>query len=222
MGKRGVKPKGKVKIKWSPHFAYAIGLLASDGCISGPKRHISFVSKDVEQIHNFLKALRITDVKIGKSVSGHKSTTAHRVQFGDVLFADFLVSIGITQAKSKTIGEIKVPDKYFFDFLRGCFDGDGTFYSYWDKRWKSSFMFYTEFMSASKQHILWLQKRIHGFLRVKGHITNDRDGSVRQLKYAKSESTRILRKMYYSSRVICLHRKRLKIEKALGMIGERL
>jgi hypothetical protein len=27
MGKRGQKPKGKIKIKWSANFAYAIGLL---------------------------------------------------------------------------------------------------------------------------------------------------------------------------------------------------
>jgi hypothetical protein len=31
MGKMGPKPKGKVKIKWSANFAYAIGLLTTSG-----------------------------------------------------------------------------------------------------------------------------------------------------------------------------------------------
>ncbi len=30
MGKRGAKPQGKVKIKWSPNFAYAVGLITTD------------------------------------------------------------------------------------------------------------------------------------------------------------------------------------------------
>lgn len=81
------------------------------------------------------------------------------VQFSDVLFHQFLISIGITPAKSKTIGIIKIPKKYFFDFLRGCFDGDGSFYSYYDKRWKSSFMFYLTLASASQDFINWIRKK---------------------------------------------------------------
>lgn len=53
MGKRGPKQKGKVKIEWSADFAYAIGLLASDGCLYNDERHINFTSKDIEQINNF-------------------------------------------------------------------------------------------------------------------------------------------------------------------------
>ena len=45
----------------------------------------------------------------------------------------------------KKLKSVVMPKKYFFDFLRGHFDGDGSFYSYWDKRWKSSYMFYVSF-----------------------------------------------------------------------------
>ena len=47
------------------------------------------------------------------------------IQFGDRIFYDFLISLGITPAKSKTIASLKIPEKYFADFLRGCIDGDG-------------------------------------------------------------------------------------------------
>lgn len=143
-------------------------------------------------------------------------------QFGDVVFYNFLLSIGLMPRKSKILKEIQVPDKYFFDFLRGHFDGDGTFYSYWDKRWRSSFMFYTIFVSASKKHILWIQNKIFKFLKIKGYITKSKNNSVYQLKYAKSDSLKLLPKVYYSRDVICLSRKKLKIMNVLDIIGKRL
>ena len=48
--KPGAKPQGKVLIKWSPHFAYAVGLLTADGCLSKDGRHLDLTSKDRIQI----------------------------------------------------------------------------------------------------------------------------------------------------------------------------
>ena len=163
--KRGPKPKSKVKIKWSANFAYAIGLIATDGSLSIDRRHISFTSNDLEQINNYMDALKI-ECRVETYKSGIPGKTALRVQFSDVGFYNFLNKIGLTNAKSKTIGKLKVPNKYFYDFLRGSLDGDGTFYSYWDKRWKSSFMFYTEFISASQKHITWIQDQIFKRLNI--------------------------------------------------------
>jgi len=216
MGKRGTQPKGKVRIKWSPDFAYAIGLLATDGCLSTNGRHVIFVSKDLEQVENFKNILKL-DSKIGNNYSG-TGNLSYRVQFGDILFCNFLRGIGIFENKSKTIGVLKIPHKYFFDFLRGSFDGDGTFYSYWDKRWKSSFMFYMEFISASKKHIDWIREEVFLKIKISGHITKAKNNSCYQLKYAKRESQILLKKLYYKNNLICLSRKRLKIKKILGSI----
>lgn len=210
----GVKPKGKVKIKWSANFAYAIGLLVTDGCLSRDGRHIDLTSKDKEQLKNFLTALKIK-LKITQKSSSFGDKTL-RIQFSDVLFYKFLLTIGITPAKSKIVGKIKLPNKYFFDYLRGGFDGDGCFYSYWDPRWKSSHMFYLTFSSASKTHIEWIRKEIYQRLLIKGHISkSERKGSIYNLRYAKKEALEIIKKMYYNPKVICLSRKRTKITKAL-------
>ena len=74
-------------------------------------------------------------------------------------------------------------------------------------------MFYTEFISASESHILWLRETIHSLLKIKGHLNLHR--GVYQLKYAKAESLIILPKMYYNPTVICLRRKRSKVHKSL-------
>ncbi len=223
MGKRGLKPKGKVKIAWSPNFAYAIGLLVTDGSLSKDGRHIIFVSKDLEQLKNFMKALGFS-ANISTTRSGYTGEMTTRVQFGDVLFYNFLLDIGLMPNKTKVIDRVHIPNEYFFDFLRGCFDGDGSTYSYFDPRWKSSFMFYTTFVSASAKHIEWLQEEISKQAGLYGHITGRGSSkrAVLQLKYAKKESLLLLKKMYYSKSLLCLSRKRLKIEKMLRIIGEQL
>lgn len=213
------KPKGKVKIEWSPNFAYAIGLLVTDGNLSPDGRHINFTSKDIELIKNFQRGLGISG-HIGIKARAKEHQKEYFVcQFGDVLFYRFLLSIGLMPRKSKRLNTIDVPDKYFFDFLRGHFDGDGTFYSYWDPRWRSSFMFYTVFLSASQQHIQWLQKKIDGFLGIKGHVNKAKKDSVYQLKYAKNDSWILLQRLYPPhSSVLYLKRKHLKIFSALSTL----
>lgn len=216
-----MKPLGKVKIEWSPEFAYAIGLLTTDGNLSPDGRHINFTTKDEELARSFKQALRLTN-SIGRKARGYELEKKYFViQFGDIIFYRFLIEIGLSPNKSKTLKSVLIPKKYLADFLRGHLDGDGTFYSYWDSRWKSSFMFYTEFISASKNHIFWLQKIIRGILDISGHITTSRGNSVYQLKYAKADSLKLLPKLYYTPDVVCLSRKRKKIEKALEIAGKQ-
>lgn len=213
MGKRGPQPKKIIDTTWRSNLAYAIGLIATDGCLSSDGLLFDLSSKDREQLLNFSECLGVY-FKINNkwNSTGDKCL---RIQFKNRIFYDFLLSIGLTPRKSLTIGKLSIPAEYFFDFLRGCFDGDGCFYSYWDPRWRSSFVFYLEFTSASLQHLLWIQEEINKRIFVKGHISGRKKNKFFQLKYAKREALEIIRKMYYDKKVICLSRKRLKIEKAI-------
>ncbi len=220
MGKRGPKPKGRVRIEWSADFAYAVGLVASDGSLSKDGRHISFVSKDFEQVNNFKGALCVHDLKITVHLDS-RHNKAFRAQFSDVLFYRFLESIGLHTNKSLTLGGLDMPDEYFFDFLRGFFDGDGSIYSYLDKRWKNSFMFYVSFTSASLAFIDWLRINIKNKAGVVGHIKKHlRGNQCFDLSYAKRESFIIINKMYPTADVRCLSRKKLKIMSILSMMGQ--
>ncbi|HXK40677.1 MAG TPA: LAGLIDADG family homing endonuclease [Candidatus Paceibacterota bacterium] len=212
----GIKPKCRVDTSWRPELAYAIGLITTDGNLSKDGRHIELTSNDKDQLENFLNCLKIK-VKIGYKTSGYTHKKCTRVQFGDINFYRFLTSIGLMPNKTKVVGKLAIPNGYFFDFLRGHFDGDGTFYSYFDPRWRSSFMFYTVFLSASENHILWIRDKMKSLVGINGHLDMDKKNKRRvyQLKYAKSESLVILSKMYYNLNVICLKRKRVKVEKAL-------
>ncbi|MBM3260953.1 hypothetical protein FJY93_00890 [Candidatus Kaiserbacteria bacterium] len=222
MGKRGPKPKKILSEEWSSHLAYAIGLLASDGCLSAPSHGylIDLTSKDREQLENFITCLGVP-FKITRKLGGNGKGYL-RVQFKNITFYTFLISVGLTPAKSKTIGALNIPDAYFFDFLRGLFDGDGSTYSYWDKRWRSSFMFYLTFVSASPLFINWLRENIARLSGARGHISGAKRGVLYQLRYAKKDALVILKKMYKKKEVVCLRRKRLKIEEMLRIVGESL
>jgi len=223
MGIRGPKPR-REGIVWNADFAYAVGLIASDGNLSPDGRHFVFVSKELEQIVNIKKCLGIT-ANANHKASGTKGNPNlyYRLQWGDVTLYNFMLSIGLTPNKSRTIGALAIPDEFFFDFFRGHLDGDGCFYSYFDPRWKHSFMFYLTIVSGSKEHIDWLRETVNRLVGVRGHITsNKKHPHILQLKYAKTESIILLQQLYRRPKATCLSRKKLKIEAALGIVGESL
>lgn len=203
---------------WSSNLAYAVGLITTDGSLSIDGRHINLTSKDIEQLETFAKILDLQN-KIGiKKSSFNPNGKYFQIQFGNVKLYRFLLRIGLMPNKTKILGSLKIPDKYFADFLRGHLDGDGCTYSYWDPRWKSSFMFYTVFMSASKDHLKWIQEKTETLFHIKGRLTFH-GRSYFHLRFAKGESIRLMKLIYYKSNFPCLGRKRFKIEKALGIIN---
>lgn len=215
MGKRGPKPKSEKSFTWSPELVYAIGLIATDGCLYNDGRHINFTTKDLQLARTFKQCLNLQN-KIGSKNSGYGNKRSYYVvQFGNIGFYNFLIKIGLTTAKSKTIGKILIPKKYIPDLIRGLFDGDGSFYYYYDPRWKSSFLFYLSFASASKNHLLWLQGLLKKRLGVIGHGIIAPYKGVYQLKFAKAESRKIIKMLYYKSNLPCLERKREKVHNAL-------
>lgn len=215
----GAKPMGKVRIEWSSNFAYAIGLLTADGCLSKDGRHIDLTSKDRSQIVLLKKCLGLT-TKISGKYSGAGNLSYH-TQFGDVLFYRFLESIGLTPAKSKTIVSVSVPQIYFLDFLRGYFDGDGSSYSYYDSIFKKSYRFYVSFTSASPKFFDWLRMELSKNLNIKGFLVYNRNNSYTQLKFSKKQALILIKAMYYSENLSCLQRKRLKIMESMRIIEGR-
>ena len=76
---RGNQKNKNYQVKWTPEFAYAIGLLTTDGNLSKDGRHITFTSKDIQLVKTFKKYLNLTDVKIGTKTSGTTSSSNYDV-----------------------------------------------------------------------------------------------------------------------------------------------
>lgn len=206
-------------MRWTSELAYVVGLITTDGNLSKDGRHIELTSKDLAQVETFSKLLNLRARISAKRGSYGTGKKYFRVQFGDVKLYRFLLKIGLIPNKTRKLGKLKIPDQYFADFLRGHLDGDGYTYSYWDKRWKNSFMLYTGFVSASKPHIMWLQERIKRLYGLTGAVKPE-DKSTFSLKFAKRESMVLLKRIYYKEGLPCLQRKHSKIMQSLGIIKE--
>lgn len=203
---------------WSPKSAYLVGLITSDGSLSKDERHISFSSKDIEQIENFLACLE-NDVKVSRVISGSAKSESYRVQWSDVHLYQILKNIGLTPNKSLTIKTIRIEDDYFAEFVRGYFDGDGSVYEYYDKRYPDSQMVYLSFCSGSEIFLSWLRKELQTRLGIMGHVIKaSEQNSCFQLRYAKNESRALAQFMYKNNSAPRLSRKYLKISSALGIV----
>ena len=212
---RGSQKNKNYQITWCSDFAYAVGLLTADGNLSKDGRHINLTSKDIQLLKTFKKCIRLNGVKISTKSGGYSKKRYSYVQFSNVKLYRWLSEIGLTPNKSRTIGTLKIPDKYFFDFLRGFFDGDGSCYSFWDERWNSSFMFYVTFSSGSENYIKWLRRKNKKLMEISGSISRCRGRNTIQLKYAKKEGKILFNKMYYKTNVPCLDRKYKKLKSIL-------
>lgn len=206
-----MRPLNKVKVRWSPEFAYAIGLIATDGNLSTDGRHIHFTSKDYDLAVLFKKCLNLSNIIGKKSRGGESEKKYNVVQFGDVVFYKFLVSIGLNVNKSKTIGKLKIPRKWFYHFLRGCIDGDGNINEF--KHPESRFLqLRVRLFSASNSFLNWIKEETtkNGIV---GHYSKTR--SVHILVYAKSDSIKLLNLIYRQRHGIFLKRKYLLAKKYL-------
>lgn len=205
-----MKPLSKVKISWSADFAYVIGLIVTDGNLSPDGRHLHFTSKDLELALLFKEILGLTN-KIGrKSRGGGGEKKYYVVQFGDINFYKFLLSIGLMPNKSKSLGNLKIPNKYFKDFLRGCIDGDGNIHYF--KHPESQFsQLRVRISSASKSFLIWLKNSSKNNLKLAGGWIEKGKGTY-LLCYGTKDSKRLLGIIYKDKTSPYLRRKYLKAE----------
>ena len=205
----------RVDITWTPDLAYAIGVITTDGNLSPDMRHINITSKDHEMVETMRKILRLTN-SIGKKARGGSLEKKYFVlQFGDKRFYEFLLSIGLTPRKSKTLGKIEIPDVFFPDFLRGCIDGDGSigFFIHPESKQRQ---IRVRLYSASPIFLAWMHASAKRLLKVSGgRVYVPKKKSVQSLYFSKADSRIILRKMYYTSTVPSLARKRIVAEELL-------
>ncbi|MDD4894873.1 MAG: LAGLIDADG family homing endonuclease [Candidatus Omnitrophica bacterium] len=190
---------------------YLVGLIATDGCLCTDGRHIDITSQDFQFLQAVEEATGIKN-KIGAKYNGRNQRSFH-IQIGNKNLYNFLVSIGLSQNKSLTLGALEIPNEYFMDFLRGVIDGDGCIRSWVhpsNKREQWSLRIY----SGSEDFINWLSDTIIGLLEIFGKVYKSGD-NLWVLKYGKMAAREIARQCYYKD---CFGLKR-KIELAKQCLG---
>lgn len=122
---------------WSRPMAYLLGYTFADGNLSRIGRRgyrVSIASIDREHLPK-LAALLGEGVRIEtmrqskKGFSGERERVIQLIQFTRPRMIEDLRRLGLTERKSLTLEFPNVPDPYLPDFVRGCWDGDGSIYA---------------------------------------------------------------------------------------------
>ena len=202
-----MKMMKKVDTTWSPTLTYIIGVIATDGNLSPDGRHVNITSKDEALLLDIRNALGLT-CQIGKKSRAALQEKKYSVlQIGDKNFYNFLLSIGLTTNKSKTIDKLKICYKFFGDFLRGCIDGDGTITSCSHPESKHK-QLRIRLYSASLPFLNWIQTEIKKRLNISGGWIHTRaNRSMSALSFGKADSIKILHFIYNNEESIYLDRK---------------
>lgn len=183
----------ELKIEGS-NLWYLVGLITSDGCLSSDGRHIDITAKEKSFLQLIKDSLGFeSQVCIrNKNISNKQ---AYRIQIANKGFYDFLLSIGLMQNKSLILKQVKVPNQYFVDFLRGLIDGDGCIRKWThpsNKREQWSLRVY----SGSGDFMKWLKESTELLLKVQGKIYREVD-ALWILKFGKMAAREIVRRCYY-------------------------
>lgn len=207
----------KVKLEWTSSFAYAIGLLTTDGNLSKDGRHLNMTSKDEDQIITFKKCLGLQN-KIGRKTRAHsREKKYYQVQFGDTNFYEFLLTIGLKPAKSKTLGKLSIPDKFFADFFRGCIDGDGNINIARHPESRHP-QLRVRLFSASPLFLDWIIERVRKLTGIQGGWIEQHE-TIFRLSFGKADSIKIFSFIYYDGVEYYLKRKYATVEK-FGRVAE--
>ena len=201
-------------LEWTPTLAYAVGLLATDGCQTDG-RHLAFPSADRELVEILLRCLGKTN-KIA-TVLTKRGGVVYRTQIGDVRLCRWLLTIGVTPRKSLTLGSLNVPDDLILECARGLLDGDGDITNFTHAPTKKAYPNYRYerivlgFNSASRAHLEWLRTKLEPHVSPPGWLgitaaTNERHEYV-TLRYGKRDGLRLLRLLYRDPTVPRLERK---------------
>ena len=202
-------------LAWSPRMAYAVGLAATDGCLSRDGRHLNFTSQDDELIGHFLTS-------IGRDIHYRRDRTrtggiVFRVDFSDKFLYEWFVVAGLTPAKSLTLGALNVPDEFILECARGLMEGDGGIANFTHAATKKAYPNYryerivVAFNSASRHHLEWLRLKLLPYAGGPGWLTVTPPKRGRHeftsLRYGKIAGLQLLPLLYRDPTVPRLARK---------------
>lgn len=200
--------------EWTPTLAYAVGLLATDGCQTDG-RHLAFPSADRELVEILLRCLGKTN-KIAE-VRTRTGGTVYRTQIGDVALCRWLLAVGVTPRKSLTLGPLNVPDEYLLECARGLMDGDGGITNFTHAATKKTYPNYqyerivVGFNSASRSHLEWLRAKLEPHINAPGWLgvkpAREERHEFLTLRYGKRDGLRLLPLLYRDESVPRLDRK---------------
>ncbi len=208
--------------KWTPEMAYVLGFFSADGYITVNKRGGQYWSIDIgdKLLISNIRFVLGAKHKIGiRKREGGKYTT-YRLQVGSIELCNDLRKLGYSEKKTNNISIPDIPTKYFSDFVRGYFDGDGNVWSgVMHKSNKvQTLSIQTVFTSCSLGFLEKLRSLLETFGVERGVLRKEK-GNYYRLTYSVKNSLKLYDFMYNSRGIpkLFLKRKREVFERYIKM-----
>lgn len=219
---RIVKPQKYIKNEkffdsWSKEMAYVLGWVWSDGNIDRSHRSIrieiqagdSYILKEIKKAMSSDVPIKIRDNAAGLSIHSR-------------IIAKSLIKLGCKAGDSLHNEFPNVPKRYFFDFLRGYLDGDGSVCIARSKKSRQKNVLRISFLGC-KQFIKDLQKHLKNILNIEAcKISHSYDKSeLCRCTYNSKDARLICSKMYENCNSLFLKRKRNKFLEHIKLLGDK-
>lgn len=202
---------------WSRAMAWVLGVVCTDGNLyegrprtnthAGATPRLSIGQKDPELLYKVAQLMKC-DVPLAHSKGRGMRGELYHLSIGDPTIYRDLLALGITPRKSKTLSFPRVPKAYLRDFIRGCWDGDGTVYT--DDRGRGC----ASFGSASAAFLdAMVAKLCQLGMPMPTVHTESRSPSYRYFRYFGRNCIRLFHLFYDNTESeMCLHRKYLRFK----------
>ncbi len=202
---------------WSPDMAYILGFFCADGAMTvNPRgsKYIDFVITDLSLLKDIRTAFS-SNHKIKARFDGYLNVkTRYRLQIGSKKIFQDLLGLGLTPKKTFRMKLPLIPPKFFNDFVRGYFDGDGNvwFGTTHKDRKTPNLALRTSFTSGNQKFLESLSNELNKQLGIGGSLI------FRQKAYRLTYSTSgslFLYKFMYNNAGLLLSRKKVVFERYL-------
>jgi len=214
--------------KWTKNMAYVLGFFAADGYITVNKRGGQFWCVQItdgellESIKEVIEAEHKISVRLPNKNKPNESIM-YRLQVGSIEMCDDLRRLGFSERKTKSLVIPNIPKKYFPDFVRGYFDGDGCIWmgGIHKKRKTKHNVLKLTFTSCSYEFIKELKNRLSLFGLEGGCIYKPKNKHFCRLQFSTSNALKLYNLMYNDSikgsSSLFLNRKRIIFEKFMRL-----
>lgn len=184
-------------------MAYVLGFFAADGTMISNNRgahFIEFHNTDKILLRKIRQAMNSEHkISIRKRQKAHHKT-GYRLQIGSKEFFEDLEKMGFMPNKSKVLKMPVVPERYFGDFVRGYFDGDGNIYFKKLRRSdnnKMRWVFTSRFTCGSKNFLKDLLAKLHKINGFNGGFITEKKGHRGfDLVFSSRDSVALSKLMY--------------------------
>lgn len=188
--------------KWTSEMAYVLGYILADGSLIKNKRGAYFTEIQSIDKEIIVKIRQALDSNLKISVYRPKNgQLRYRLQVGSKKIFSDLLKLGVKPKKSGKETLPKIPYRYFPDFLRGYFAGDGNVvFGYFNKtgRKSKSRYFSIRFTSGGKTLLNQIKHKLSTELKTTGSLFFA--GRAWRLCYGPNNSEKIFGFLYHKNK----------------------